>query len=68
MVANNEAKFIDKKAHNGGQVAIYVAEIIPVVGYGKNDTVMAVDIWTGDGTTREKYQALFDKYDKRHFG
>ncbi|KAI6342507.1 hypothetical protein MCOR25_011174 [Pyricularia grisea] len=68
VVANDEAKFIDKKAHNGGQVAVYVAEVVPVVGYGKNDTAVAVDIWTGDEATREKYQALFDEYDKRHFG
>ncbi|TLD13529.1 uncharacterized protein PgNI_02730 [Pyricularia grisea] len=68
VVTNNEAKFIDKKAHNGGQVAVYVAEIVPVVGYGKNDIAVAVDIWTGDEATREKYQALFDEYDKRHFG
>ncbi|KAI6516237.1 hypothetical protein MCOR04_011073 [Pyricularia oryzae] len=43
VVANDEAKFIDKKAHNGGQVAVFVAKVAPVVGYCDDDNAVA---WT----------------------
>ncbi|QBZ66598.1 hypothetical protein PoMZ_13581, partial [Pyricularia oryzae] len=63
VVANDEAKFIDKKAHNGGQVVIFVAKIAPVVGYCDDNN--AVNVWAGEDATKKKYQALFDEYDKQ---
>ncbi|KAI7908603.1 hypothetical protein M0657_012149 [Pyricularia oryzae] len=63
VVANDEAKFIDKKAHNGGQVAVFVAKVAPVVGYCDDDN--AVNVWAGEDATKKKYQALFDEYDKQ---
>uniref|UniRef100_L7IRG5 EthD domain-containing protein n=1 Tax=Pyricularia oryzae (strain P131) TaxID=1143193 RepID=L7IRG5_PYRO1 len=65
VVANDEAKFIDKKAHNGGQVAVFVSKVAPVVGYRGNDNAVAVDVWAGEEATKKKYQALFDEYNKQ---
>ncbi|ELQ40767.1 hypothetical protein OOU_Y34scaffold00362g2 [Pyricularia oryzae Y34] len=64
VVANDEAKFIDK-AHNGGQVAVFVSKVAPVVGYRGNDNAVAVDVWAGEEATKKKYQALFDEYNKQ---
>ncbi|TLD19075.1 hypothetical protein PspLS_09964 [Pyricularia sp. CBS 133598] len=65
VVANDEATFIDREAHKGGQVAVFVAETSPVIDYGHDDEAAAVDVWKGDESTREKYQALFGEHDRR---
>ncbi|KAL8335278.1 hypothetical protein RB598_009464 [Gaeumannomyces tritici] len=65
VVAVDEANFIDKAAHNGGQVAVYLSEISDVVGDGHADENLSRDVWEGDDATRTKYRQLFEEYDKR---
>ncbi|KAL8365407.1 hypothetical protein RB595_004285 [Gaeumannomyces hyphopodioides] len=65
VVAVDEANFIDKGAHNGGQVAVYLSEIFDVVGDGHADENLSRDVWKGDDAIRIKYRDLFEEYDKR---
>ena len=57
VIAPDEAKFIDKSAFNGGQVATYIGKNVEVVEDLQN-------VWVGDAKLRDEYQKKFDEYNQ----
>ncbi|KAL0934621.1 ethyl tert-butyl ether degradation [Colletotrichum truncatum] len=57
VVLPDEHVFIDKTAFGGGQVATFVGTHVEVLDDQR-------DIWVGNKADREKYQAVFDSYEK----
>lgn len=60
VVAVDEARFIDREAHNSGQVAVFISAIYDVVG----NHAASGNVWNGDKAIKGYYEALFQKYDR----